>query len=57
MDKELWKQGIATADDVGNGLFCITDPKVLAVLPCRELTQQEEFLSYCQLSQHVHKNK
>jgi hypothetical protein len=42
---------------LGNGLFCITDPKVLAGLPCRALTEQEEFLSYGQLSQGLHERR
>jgi len=57
MDKNLLKQGIAIAEDLGDGLFRITDSKVLAALSCRVLTEQEEFLSYGQLSQHLHGSK
>jgi hypothetical protein len=48
---ETLKQGIATAEDLGDGLFRVTDSEVLAALPCRELKAHEEFQSYGQLSQ------
>jgi hypothetical protein len=51
MDKNLLKQGIATAEDLGGGLYRFTDSEVLAVLPCRQLKAHEEFHSYRQLSQ------
>ena len=51
MDKNLPKQAIATAEDLGDGLFRVTDSKVLAALPCRHLKAHEEFQSYRQLSQ------
>ena len=51
MDKNLLKQGIATAEDLGDGLYRFTDSEVLAVLPCRQLKAHEEFHSYRQLSQ------
>lgn len=59
MDKNLPKQSNATAEDLGDGLFRVTDSKVLAALPCRQLGAHEEFQSYRQLSQGPpdHKNK
>jgi hypothetical protein len=37
MDKKSLKQGMATAEDLGDGLFCIADSKVLEAFPCRQL--------------------
>jgi hypothetical protein len=51
MDKNLLKKAIATAENLGDGLFRVTDSKVLAALPCRQLRADEEFQSYRQLSQ------
>lgn len=51
VEKKLLKQAVATAEELGDGLFRVTDPKVLAALPSQQLTQHEEFRSYCQLSQ------
>ena len=50
------QQAIATTD-LGDGLFCVTDSEALAALPCRMLTEHEEFLSYGQLSRHLDGNK
>jgi hypothetical protein len=51
MDKHSLEQAIATAEDLGGGLFRVTDSKVLAALLCRQLSADEEFQSYRQLSQ------
>ena len=51
MDKNLLKQAITTAEDLGDGLSRVTDSKTLAALPCRQLRAHEEFQSYRQLSQ------
>jgi hypothetical protein len=51
MDKKLLKQAIATAEGLGDGLFRVTDSKVLVALPCWQLKAHEEFQSYSQLSQ------
>lgn len=53
MDRNLLKQAIATAEDLGDGLFRITDSTILAALPCLELVECQEFRSYRQLSRDL----
>jgi hypothetical protein len=57
MHKSLLEQAIATAENLSDGLFRITDSEVIAALPCRKLKAEEEFISYRQLSQGPHGNR
>lgn len=47
----LLSRGIATAQELGNGLFRIIDSEVLLALPCQPLRENQTFRSLHQPSQ------